>query len=151
MGQQISASQKRVLIIDSNTFAAESLAFLLHCHGHVTTTACSGGDGISSAIDFCPDVVLFDIGVSEVSGIDVAESVRSIRGLRNILIIALTSDSGLQGNNLADAINLQVIKTDEFSLLRDVIANSRHAIHSCGEAQIWLANDNSDPSPHMPY
>jgi CheY-like chemotaxis protein len=71
-------SARRVLIVDDNRDAANSLAMLLQLEGHVTTTVYSGEEALQRMIAFSPEVVLLDIGLPQLNGYEVAQRMRSI-------------------------------------------------------------------------
>jgi signal transduction histidine kinase len=80
----------RILIVDDNRDSAESLAMLLRFLGHEVRTAYDGEAGLRAAEQFAPDVVLLDIGLPRLSGLEVARRLRQGLGLRDALLIAMT-------------------------------------------------------------
>ena len=67
---------RRVLIVDDNEDAAESLAMVLELEGHLVCTANSGLAGLARMDEFRPEVVILDIGLPDVSGYEVARRIR---------------------------------------------------------------------------
>jgi CheY-like chemotaxis protein len=63
----------RVLIVDDNTDAADSLAMLLRILGHETRTAYDGPKALDVAREFVPDLVFLDIGMPHMNGYEVAQ------------------------------------------------------------------------------
>jgi CheY-like chemotaxis protein len=80
----------RLLVVDDNTDAAETLAALLEIAGHGTQVASNGYQAIELATQFRPDVIFLDIGMPEMSGYDVAKALRNTPGLDHVFLIALT-------------------------------------------------------------
>lgn len=80
----------RVLFVDDNSDAAESLAVLLEMAGHVTQVANDGYQAITLATQFRPNVIFLDIGMPGMSGYDVAKALRSTPGLERVFLVALT-------------------------------------------------------------
>jgi PAS domain S-box-containing protein len=80
----------RVLVVDDNLDAADSLAALLDLLGHTTMVAHDGVEGLAAARAFCPDLVLLDIGLPGMSGHEVAREIRRSSALRHVVLIALT-------------------------------------------------------------
>jgi len=70
-GLQADESRK-ILIVDDNEDAAESLAALLQIEGHETRTACSGESALDIVPSFNPDVVVLDICLPGADGYEVA-------------------------------------------------------------------------------
>jgi CheY-like chemotaxis protein len=66
----------RILVADDNVDSAESLALLLHMHGHEVRTAHSGRQALAAAADFRPRVLLLDIGMPDLNGYEVARRLR---------------------------------------------------------------------------
>jgi PAS domain S-box-containing protein len=86
------ASPLRVLVVDDNVDAADSLAVMLELHGHAVAVAHDGPAALEAAGRFAPDVMLLDIGMPGMNGYEVAERLRQeeVRGGRRMLLVALT-------------------------------------------------------------
>jgi CheY-like chemotaxis protein len=82
--------QLRVLVVDDNTDAAESLGVLLEMEGHAAHITHTGRDALAAAPAFAPDVVFLDIGLPDLSGYDVARQLRNMPAGENALLVALT-------------------------------------------------------------
>ncbi|HZN26367.1 MAG TPA: PAS domain S-box protein [Burkholderiales bacterium] len=81
--------RKKVLIIDDNTDGADSLAALLKMIGHDVATLYGGESAVDEVARFGPDVILCDIGMPGMSGLDVAKQLRTVfKGKRFTLIAA---------------------------------------------------------------
>jgi CheY-like chemotaxis protein len=80
---------RRILVVDDNRDAAESLSMLLHARGHETQVAYDGLEAVGAAIAFNPDVVLLDIGLPKLTGYDAARRIRDAMG-EKVLLIAVT-------------------------------------------------------------
>jgi PAS domain S-box-containing protein len=81
---------RRVLIIEDNVDAAETLREVLEFGGHVVEVAYIGTVGIQLARAFQPDVVLCDIGLPGMDGYEVARAIRIDPLLRHMRLVALT-------------------------------------------------------------
>ena len=79
----------RVLVVDDNADAAESLGMLLEVRGNEVRIAYDGLEALDAAGDFAPDIVLLDIGMPKMSGYEVARRLRAARG-DSVLIVAIT-------------------------------------------------------------
>jgi PAS domain S-box-containing protein len=75
----------RILAVDDNVDAANSLSLLLKSMGHETRAVYDGPSGIAMAQEFAPDVVMLDIGMPVMNGYDVARALRTA-SLRYVLI-----------------------------------------------------------------
>ena len=66
----------RILLVDDHQDAANSLARCMKVQGHLVQVAYDGATGIKLASQFRPEVVLLDIGLPDMSGIDVCREIR---------------------------------------------------------------------------
>jgi CheY-like chemotaxis protein len=80
---------RRIVLIDDNIDAAESLAMLLRLKGHEVHVAYDGPGGVSLALKTSPDCVLIDIGLPGIDGYEVAKRLRS-HDHNGMLLVALT-------------------------------------------------------------
>jgi signal transduction histidine kinase len=78
----------RILVVDDNADAADSLTLLLKLDGHETESVYTPADALERAHTFAPEVILLDIGLPGMDGYEVARRIRS-RGSRARLV-ALT-------------------------------------------------------------
>ena len=81
---------RRVLIIEDNIDAADSLRAVLETGRHEVAVAYSGPDGLAKARSFQPEVVLCDIGLPGMDGYDVARALRANQALKGALLVALS-------------------------------------------------------------
>jgi PAS domain S-box-containing protein len=80
----------RVLVVDDNADAADSLVALLEALGHAAIVAHDGVEGLQAAREFLPDLVFLDIGLPGMSGYEVAREIRRTAALQRVVLIALT-------------------------------------------------------------
>jgi len=80
--------QRRILVVDDNRDAAESLSILLAAQGHETRTAYGGEAALALAAAFHPEMVFCDLGMPGINGFEVAKRLRQVR--KNIVLVALT-------------------------------------------------------------
>jgi two-component system CheB/CheR fusion protein len=81
---------RRVLIIEDNRDAADSLREVLELDHHSAVVAYSGAEGLERARQFRPNVVFCDIGLPEMDGYEVARAMRADPTMAGIRLIALT-------------------------------------------------------------
>jgi PAS domain S-box-containing protein len=81
---------RRVLVIEDNVDAADSLRAVLEFQEHLVEVACDGPEGLAKAREFKPDVVLCDIGLPGMDGFEVARAFRSDESLSGIVLVALS-------------------------------------------------------------
>ena len=84
------ASSRRVLVVDDNRDATETLELLLQLWGHEVRSALNGTEALSLAVEFRPEIILLDIGLPGMSGYEVARQLRKLPGFRDVFIVAVT-------------------------------------------------------------
>ena len=84
------SKSRRVLLIDDNFDAADSLAQLLAMSGHDARMAVDGASALRLAQEFQPEFVFCDLGLPGMSGYDVARRLRVMRELDGVRLVALT-------------------------------------------------------------
>jgi CheY-like chemotaxis protein len=80
----------RILVVDDNVDAAESLALLLSLEGREVRVAYDGPAALSAASDFRPEMVFLDLGMPGMDGYEVARRLREQPELRGAVLVALT-------------------------------------------------------------
>jgi DNA-binding response OmpR family regulator len=93
----------RILVVDDNREATDSLAFILRTEGYVVHTAYDGRLALEIIASSAPDVVVLDIGMPGLSGYDVVREVRR-RLRKRPLMIALTAWSEVSDKILAKQV-----------------------------------------------
>jgi signal transduction histidine kinase/CheY-like chemotaxis protein len=82
---------RRVLVVDDNRDAAETLGLLLERLGAVVAVAHSGRVALERLVEFRPSAVLLDIGMPDMDGYEVARRIRALPPpLAGVRLIALT-------------------------------------------------------------
>jgi PAS domain S-box-containing protein len=82
--------RRRVLVVDDNVDAAISLAMLLRMLGHEVEEAHDGPSALRAAATWRPEIVLLDIGLPEMSGYEVARSLRATAEGKALVLAAMT-------------------------------------------------------------
>jgi signal transduction histidine kinase/CheY-like chemotaxis protein len=86
----VEQSLRRVLVIEDNREAAESLAMYLRACGHTVHIAYDGVAGMDAAVRERPDVVICDIGLPGVNGYELARLLRQHPELQRCMLVAVT-------------------------------------------------------------
>jgi len=84
------APRRRILVVDDNEDAANSLAMMLQLEGHDVSTAFSASGALSATEQHNPEVVFLDIGLAKMDGYEVARRLRAQFGSACPCLIALT-------------------------------------------------------------
>jgi CheY-like chemotaxis protein len=80
----------RILVVDDDTDSARMLKVLLRCEGHEARIAPDGPSAIEAATLFRPDVVLLDLTLPGMSGVEVAAGLRCLPELGACRLVAVT-------------------------------------------------------------
>jgi CheY-like chemotaxis protein len=84
------AHSLRVLVVEDNADAADTLGLLLRLHGHKVEIARTGPTALQMASAFRPEVVLLDIGLPGMDGFHVVQRLREKPGFKDVVICAVT-------------------------------------------------------------
>jgi PAS domain S-box-containing protein len=118
------AVQQRILIVDDNQDAADSLALLLQLDGHDTQAVYGSKAALERAQSYQPEVVLLDIGLPEMNGYEVARRLRLLPGLERVRLIALTGYGQAEDQARAQAagFDAHLMKPVESLALKQALA-----------------------------
>jgi PAS domain S-box-containing protein len=120
--------RRRVLVIEDNVDAADSLRELLELDGHAVSVAHDGPDGIAKAHAFRPDLVLCDIGLPGMDGYAVAGAFRADGALRDVHLVALSGYALPEDLRRAAEAGFDdhLAKPPSLDILEDLLAGGRH-------------------------
>lgn len=85
-----SSSVCNIVIVDDNADAVHTMTMLLELHGHQVASADSAREGLAQAQKWRPRVLLLDIGLPDMDGYELARRVRSLPGMADAMLIAVT-------------------------------------------------------------
>jgi CheY-like chemotaxis protein len=122
------AAPKRILIVDDNADAADSLARLLHLNGHEALAVYGAREALDRAGTFGADIVLLDIGLPEIDGYELARRLRAARS--DQVLIALTGYGQTEDIQSAQeaGFNAHLTKPATYSDLERLIETTTHAV-----------------------
>ena len=126
----------RVLVVDDNCDAAESLAMMLSLTGHEVATAHDGESALAEAARFAPEAVLLDIGMPGMNGYDVAQRLRELPHGKHVLLVALT------GWGQEDDKRRAMEAGFDHHLTKPVDAASLSAVFDAGQARGMFATSS---------
>jgi CheY-like chemotaxis protein len=118
---------RRVLVVDDNQDAADTLALLLELMGHQTRTAHDGLAALDAAAAFEPDVVLLDIGLPKMNGYDVCREMRRQPWGQRAFLVALTGWGQAEDQRKASeaGFDRHLVKPVEESVLQKLLDERR--------------------------
>jgi PAS domain S-box-containing protein len=123
-GLNQSIGPRRILLIEDNDDARESMRVLLEISGHEVYAVSDGLAGVEKALEVKPGVILIDLGLPGLDGYEVAARIRSAPACRAAILIALTGYG--QSNYRTKAENAgfhgYVVKPVDMATLERLIA-----------------------------
>lgn len=81
---------KTILIVENSALDAQLYRDILEAEGYTTVWAAEGAKGLHLAQEHRPDLILMDIGLSDVSGLEVIRWIKGERSLSRVPIVAVT-------------------------------------------------------------
>jgi CheY-like chemotaxis protein len=114
----------RILVVDDNIDAAETLAMLLGLGGHETRVANSGEEALELATTFMPRLAFIDIGLPGINGYEVAQRLRQIFTPERMQLVALTGWGAEEDRRQTQAagFDLHLVKPVDVDQLNQVVA-----------------------------
>jgi PAS domain S-box-containing protein len=116
--------RSKVLVVDDNEDAAETLAMLLRLNGHEVEVAYDGDKALEIAATYAPDVAFLDIGLPGMDGYEVARRLHEMPGLGRLRLVAVTGYGQEKDKEAATAagFHLHVTKPVEPAELAKLVA-----------------------------
>jgi len=140
--------KQRILVVDDNHDACESMAMLLKMLGNEVRVAHDGLEAITAADDFRPEIILMDVGMPFLNGYDVTRRIREQPWGKAIIIVAVTgwgqegdiAQSSAAGCNahLVKPVNLQELE----KLLAELTEKNKLLTKADGEKNTEEAKNN---------
>jgi PAS domain S-box-containing protein len=124
--REATAPVLRVLVVDDNKDAADSLAVLLRLWGHEVRIAHDGVSAVKAAGSYRPDVALLDIGLPGLDGYEVARRLRANPSLAGMELIAVTGygqDTDRRRSREA-GFDAHLVKPVDLTELQELLARS---------------------------
>jgi CheY-like chemotaxis protein/two-component sensor histidine kinase len=120
----VETSGCRVLVVDDNVDAAESVAMFLGMVGHEVKTVNDGIAALASAPVYAPDVVVLDIGLPMLDGYEVAKRLRALPQTAKSLLVAVTGYGSRNDKSRAAEVGFDrfLVKPADPTVLADLIA-----------------------------
>jgi len=106
------APPARILVVDDNYPSAMTLSWAMQANGHEVHTCYNGREAVEAARTFHPDVVLLDIGMPVMNGLEACRAMRADPGTDDALIIAQTAwgDDKAKAETKAAGFNFHIVK-----------------------------------------
>lgn len=126
---QTTAELLRILVVDDNVDAAETLSLLLQASGHEVLVEFGALEGLERARNDKPDVCLLDIGLPEIDGNELARRLRSQPETADVTLIAITGygQEKDRKNALEAGFNHHLVKPVDTAKLNQLLGQIAHA------------------------
>jgi signal transduction histidine kinase/ActR/RegA family two-component response regulator len=117
---------RRILVVDDNRDAADSLAMLLKLTGHDVRIAGDGLEALEEAATFTPHVILLDIGLPRLNGYEAARRIRDQQRHEGLTLVALTGWGQEEDRRRSEeaGFDAHLIKPVDFAALTKLLAES---------------------------
>jgi PAS domain S-box-containing protein len=124
-GTAAGSAPRRILVVDDNRDAADTLRLLLRMMGSEVNTAHDGIEAVAAAAEFRPEVVLLDLGLPKLDGYEAARRIRAQEGGAGMFLVALTGWGHEEDRrrSLEAGFDLHMTKPVEFDALRKLLAS----------------------------
>jgi signal transduction histidine kinase/CheY-like chemotaxis protein len=121
------ATGRRILVVDDNIDAAETLGALLELSGHAIRLAHTGHEALVAVAEQRPEIVLLDIGLPGLDGYEVARRIRADQSAEQPLLVALTGWGAAEDRRKArdSGFDEHFVKPVEHAQLAALIVNAR--------------------------
>jgi CheY-like chemotaxis protein len=118
---------KRILVVDDNVDAADTLSLMLRFDGHETHAVYSGVDVLDQVEAFRPDLILLDIGLPGMDGYEAARRIRERARGKHLELVALTGYGQPEdrARALREGFDAHLVKPVNLDELFRVIAGRR--------------------------
>jgi signal transduction histidine kinase/ActR/RegA family two-component response regulator len=128
---------KRVLVVDDNTDTVEMVAVLLRDEGYEVSTAYDGRSALVVLDRVKPDIVLLDLGLPDMTGLDVAREMRRRMG-HDVALVAVSGwgQAGDRAQTASAGFDLHLVKPVEPHSLIDQVAALSAARQPRAEAEV---------------
>ncbi|MHB1557980.1 MAG: hybrid sensor histidine kinase/response regulator [Isosphaeraceae bacterium] len=126
--REASRASHRILVVDDNRDAADSLALWLRMQGHKVEVAHDGPSALEAAASFRPRLVLLDLGMSGMDGFEVARRLRGRPDADGVRLAALTGWGGheYRRRTLEAGFDHHLVKPVEPRKLDDLLESLAH-------------------------
>lgn len=119
------SNKQRVLVVEDNLMNKILVREMLTLNGYEVLEASTGKEAIDKVLNERPDIVLMDIHLPEMDGIEATKFIKSKKGLDDIPIVALTASAmiGDEQKILSEGFDGYVPKPIELSRLLNVVSD----------------------------
>ena len=148
----------KILVVEDNALNIKLFCDLLNAHGHQTEPVTDSREALATARTFRPDLVITDIQLPHVSGIELMELLRADEHLKSVPIMAVTAYSAAGDDERIRAAGAQAYVAKPISVMRfaetvdQLLADGpvREAVNESGDADEGAAAIEGQEDPVDP-
>ena len=131
---------KKILIVEDNHLNLKLFTDVLQAYGYDVSQAMDSRNVLTLAREYLPDLILMDIGLPEISGLEVTKMLKAADDLRDIPVIAVTAFAmkGDETRIIEGGCDDYLAKPISLSLLLDTVAKHLN------EASTMISSDHND-------
>ncbi len=93
-GRNKTAMAKRILVVEDNDLNRKLFCDLLRAHGYSVEPVADGREVLDKAREFIPNLMIMDIQLPHISGLELIEAIKADKTLKSIPILAVTAYAG---------------------------------------------------------
>ncbi len=108
----------KILVVEDNALNIKLFCDLLTAHGHQPEGVLDSRDALEAARSFKPDLVITDIQLPHVTGLELMELIRNDADLRDVPIMAVTAYAGVGDDERIRAAGAQAYVSKPISVVR---------------------------------
>jgi two-component system response regulator HydG len=139
----------RVLLVDDDPDIRESLATALDPNRYVLVSAADGASAMSLAEGFSPEVILLDLGLPDVQGLDLIPRIREIDELAGIIVLTATSEISVVVRAMRLGADNFLVKPVSLETLNDVLGRTLLARRRDRQLRALVARSEGVEAPVM--
>jgi PAS domain S-box-containing protein len=115
----------RILVVDDNSLASKTTAMVLRMEGHEVGTARDGIEGLECAQQLRPDVILLDLGLPQLNGLEIARRIREQPWGKEIFLLAVTGygQEADRRRSLEAGFDYHMVKPINFTDLKKLLSD----------------------------
>jgi len=111
---------KRILVVEDNELNLKLFCDLLKAHGHEARAVSDGREVLQEARSFAPDLVIMDIHLPHISGLDLILALKADDGLKHVPIMAVTAYAGKGDEDRIRAAGAEAYVSKPISVIKFV-------------------------------
>lgn len=118
----------RILVVDDQADAADTLAELLRCHGHAVDVAYSPAEALKRALAHAPDIAFIDIVMPGMDGWALAQQLRERNPRAYLVALTGASEDDRRERSQEAGLDIHLVKPIDPTRLELVLARAEQVV-----------------------